>query len=225
MWLEAIFKKKEIINYLHIGKTGGSQIKYILEKNINKNFKFKILHHSIRLSNLPKNERYFFSIRNPITRFRSAFYYRKNRGLPGVFQEWKAHEKKAFDTFVNANDLAENLFKNNKIGDLATAAMLSISHLCNKQSEWFDKTAFFELRPPIHIIRQENLKEDMEKLLKKLFLEECFNLNLTLDENISRKNKYPQNSHLSTLAKSNLENWYSSDIFFYKLCENWINNN
>lgn len=223
--LSSIFKKKVIVNYLHIGKTGGSQIKYILNRNSKKNFKFKILHHSIKLSNLPYNEKYFFSIRDPISRFRSAFFYRKNKGLPGVFQDWKLHEKKAFEIFSNANDLAENLFKSNTIGNCATAAMLSISHLCNQQSGWFEKNAFFDLRPPVHIIRQEHLKDDMNVLLKKLFTQNDYDLNLTDDENVSRKNKYPKDSKLSSLALMNLNKWYSSDIYFYKLCEDWIKNN
>ena len=226
MSLISILKKKNIINYIHIGKTGGSQVKYILRQNSNKNYDFKVLHHSLKLLDLPLNQKYFFSIRSPISRFNSAFYYRKNKGLPGVFQDWKAQEEKAFNIFPEPNDLAENLFKDNQLGYEAVSAMLSIPHLCTQQCEWFEKNAFFDLRPPVHIIRQEYLQHDIEIFLKKIFPKNDYKLKITLDKNLSRKNNYPNNgSQLTRLAIKNLEKWYSNDIYFYKLCEEWIINN
>ena len=225
MSLFSLLKKKKI-NYLHIGKTGGSQIKYILEQNKNKNYDFRVLHHSVKLLDLPLNEQYFFSIRSPVSRFRSAFYYRKNKGLPGVFQDWKVQEEKAFNLFPNSNDLAENLFKDNHLGYEATSAMLSIPHLSKQQCEWFEKKAFFDLNPPIHIIRQEHLRSDIEIFFKKIFPKYNYKLRITLNKDISRKNSYPNNEpELSKLAINNLEKWYSNDIYFYKLCEKWIENN
>ena len=73
---------------------------------------------------------------------------------------------------------------------------------------------------------KEYLKNDIKIFLKKIFPKNDYKLKITLNKNVSRKNIYPNNeSELSKLAIDNLERWYSNDIYFYKLCEKWIENN
>lgn len=225
MNIRSLINKKERINFLHIGKTGGSQIKQILNQNKGGKFSFKTHNHRVKLRDIPINERYFFSIRDPISRFQSAFYYRKNKGLPGVFQDWLPHERIAFENFTDANNLAESLFRADKTGYLATQSMQSIAHVCSQQIDWFERCGSFNLNPPISIIRQENLDADIEAFLKKIFDDEVYSCSISKNESTIRKNKYPEKSELTALATKNLKKWFCRDLAFYENCLDWIYQN
>src|SRR5215469_6421945 len=99
------------IHFLHIGKNAGTQIKFVAQQiNQNdENCRIVTHPHEVKLGHLPQGARYFFSIRNPLTRFKSAFYSRKRKGLPRFFLDWSAEEKQVFSSFEHANDLAEAL--------------------------------------------------------------------------------------------------------------------
>ncbi len=73
------------IHFLHIGKTGGTAVKYALS-SYSKNEKYEIiLHgHETKLKDIPNGEKFFFFLRNPITRFTSGFYSRKRQGRPSI---------------------------------------------------------------------------------------------------------------------------------------------
>lgn len=217
--------RKEKVHFLHIGKTAGSQIKKILNQNGGSKFKFTIHSHKVKLRDIPASERYFFSIREPISRFKSAFYYRKNKGLPGVYQDWSAFEKQAFDWFPTANSLAEALFEDDIAGEKAFQAMQSIAHVASHQVDWFERCGILETQPPISIIRQEHFLNDMRFFLQKLFSGTEFHFEVTTDENLVRKNKYPIDASLSSRAISNLEKWYCRDLIFYTQCTQWIERN
>jgi hypothetical protein len=102
--------QKNEVAFLHIGKCAGTQIINICKKINNKKLNVRKLEHSKTLKHIKKNK-YFFSIRSPITRYISGFYNRKNKNNPGKIIKWSEHEKMAFKEFKNANDLAESLFK------------------------------------------------------------------------------------------------------------------
>lgn len=216
---------KERVNFLHIGKTGGSQIKNVLKEHPNKKCSFKVWGHRTKLLDLPESQDYFFSVRDPVSRYLSAFYYRKNKGLPGVFQEWSPGEKLAFQLFDNPSDLAEALFLPSLMGMWAAEAMQSIAHVAAHQIDWFERFGFLSIRPPIAIIRQENLAADLDKFLKNLLGFSNTLSGITKDENVARINNYPVNSILSTTAKKNIEKWYCRDVIFYESCCEWIENN
>lgn len=217
----------EQIHFLHIGKNAGTQIKFIIEQ-VNSLSNKKIFHsygHDTVLKDLPGNSKYFFSIRHPFTRFFSGFYSRKRKGQPRLNVEWTEHEKFAFENFSDANDLAESLYKEGVLGYKATQAIKSIRHTAQNQIDWFCRVgAFLEMHPPVWIIRQECFDLDISHFLTKACINEEVQskIIITKDKKLAHLNDYEGVPSLSEKAKLNLMNWYSQDIEFYKLCENWI---
>tara|TARA_B100001057_G_scaffold490230_1_gene578068 strand:- start:1318 stop:2028 length:711 start_codon:yes stop_codon:yes gene_type:complete len=204
------------IAFLHIGKTAGTQIMHVANQLNDYGVNIKKYHHFIKLADIPSNTKFFFSIRNPATRFVSGFYSRKKKN------DHTLHEKKAFENFNHANDVAENLFSENVIGEHAHQAIKSISHNSMHQIDWFQGKFNFELQPPITIIRQEHFKEDMQRFLNLLNVDlEISNLT-TEDKIIAHKNDYDNVPHLSEKALTNLKRWYVQDYEFYRMCERWL---
>lgn len=214
------------LHYLHIGKTAGTEIQRYLGQiqPIVPALALVSHPHSTRLQQLPSQDAYFFSIRDPVTRFRSGFYSRKRKGQPRIYSEWTGYEAAAFADFEHANDLAESLFSEGELGRKAFEAIKSITHTSRNQVHWFDACGgFLKLRPPLVIIRQEHFAKDMAVLQVKLGLKDP--LVLPVDRVQSHLNDYSDTPPLSDQAVRNLCRWYSQDYELYKICETWIGAN
>jgi hypothetical protein len=223
--LDRITPGREIVHFLHIGKNAGSQLSYLFPR-INKQDKVGIRlrkeGHKVTLAMLPPDARYFISIRDPISRFRSGFYSRKRKGKPLYDVEWTADEALAFENFEHANELAEALFLDTERGVAATAAMRSISHLAMNQVDWFPQRGFlFRNRPPVWILRTESFESDLRILLDRLGIDA--EVETTRDEVSSHRNDYSNVPPLSELAVENLKRWYAQDFAFCAMCRDWLN--
>lgn len=218
-------KGADRVHYLHIGKTAGNQIKAICEDIERKSgsVKFELHGHGTNLNRIPEAARYFFSIRHPVTRFKSAFYERKRQGRRGG-NLWSASEALSFQYFDHAVDLAEALYDDSHRGLEARGAMHSIQHLRRNQYRWFEPNGFFlQQHPPVWILRQEQFDDDVAQFVRRLGLEQS---NLTRADDFRAKvASYADLPDLTKKAVSNLERWYSADIEFYKDCVRWISEN
>lgn len=211
------------VHYLHIGKNAGTQIGHVIKQvNASQREIEMIKHgHGAVLRSLPDDEIYFFSIRNPLARFKSGFYSRKRMGQPRLNNPWSVHQARVFAEFEHANDLAEALFSAGKRGQKAMSAMLSIGHIGNGQIDWFKKGGdIFELRPPVWIVRQEHLYSDIVVLLRRLGLNQS--VTLTTDPVAAHANDYSGTPDFSETAIENLRRWHSPDFQFSKICELWL---
>lgn len=216
-------KGKRVVNFLHIGKNAGTQISVLADVINSENPHISIVkrNHDTFLRHLPVDQEYFFSIREPISRFKSGFYSRKRKGKPRIFAEWTIYEAQAFQNFEHANDLAEALFEPSERGRQAIDAIKSIRHTAMNQVDWFYTCGnMFEIRPPVHIIRQENFANDFAKLTELLGVEG--EVIIEKDPVRSHRNNYEGVPELSELAIENLTKWYSQDIAFYKRCVAWL---
>jgi len=214
---------REPLHFLHIGKNAGTQIKHIGDQITRGSQRYRFVRHPHRrtLDDVPAGQKYFFSIRDPITRFKSGFYSRKRKGQPRIYSEWTAEEALAFQHFEHANELAEALYEDSERGRLAYSAMRSISHVARHQVGWLGEHGFFlETRPPVHIIRQERFDEDLAGLLRRLELD--IEVSLSPDPKIVHRNDYQRTPPLSALAVGHLRVWYSADFVLYRLCERWL---
>lgn len=212
--------------FLHIGKNAGTQIVFLTEQLIKEGVYVEKVSHDTKLKLIHKDAPYFFSIRDPIKRFSSAFYSRKRKGQPRLHAEWTRYEAYAFERFEHANDLAEALFRKDEAGRAATQAISSIRHTAMQQIDWFEGMLNFDIRPPLCIVRQECLEQDFEFLLKTLNLNIGLGqLKLATDDVNAHRNDYSQAPQLSELAISNLRSWYARDFAFYDLCLDWIDRN
>jgi len=214
------------VYFLHIGKNAGNQIKILGSQLNSLQFESKIIFcgHGRKLVDLPKDAMYFFSIRNPVKRFRSGFYSRKRKGQPLNDLDWNPDEKRAFERFEHANDLAEALFRTDETATQAFWAMSGVGHVRDHQFDWFRLAGnFLEDRPPIFIVRQEHFEEDFSSLLHRLGTGLTFDdLEVSEDKNTSHRFDYSEAPTLSQLAISNLELWYRRDVEFYDTCVAWI---
>lgn len=215
--------KRKVIYFIHIGKAAGSQIKQAMGQ-INQDEQDVLIHaltHDEFLHHLPLESEYFFSIRDPISRFRSGFYSRKRRGRPLNDIAWNMYEAPAFARFEHANDLAESLFEPGERGMHATAAMKSIRHTAQDQIDWFALAGdIFTVRPPIWVIRQEHFDSDFDTFLSRAGV--SFRPSLKKGEKGSHANNYSDTPELSGKARENLRKWYSQDFAFYDAVETWM---
>lgn len=91
----ALFRKnkKQKVHFLHIGKTGGSAVKFALKEYSKTSWcKITFHDHKTSLSDIPEGEKIFFFLRDPISRFISGFYSRQRKGLPRYYSEWTSEE-------------------------------------------------------------------------------------------------------------------------------------
>ncbi|PTM92771.1 sulfotransferase family 2 domain-containing protein [Mycoplana dimorpha] len=209
------------VHFLHIGKNAGTQISAVSAHVMEQKPDLEIVKHShqIRLVELPKTAEYFFSIRDPISRFVSGFYSRKRKGRPRLNVEWSSGERIAFTEFEHAVELAEALWSPGARGDLAFQAMRAISHTAAMQADWFYRQGFFlKTRPPVWIVRQDALEAD----LRRLFLILGYEGVLPIRAEAAHSNDYSAVPPLSDLARQNLRLWFAQDLAFVDLCHRWI---
>ena len=215
--------QREIIHFLHIGKNAGNQIKHLASLVNDASLKYRILvhRHNVTLSDIPADARYFFSIRSPVSRFKSGFYSRKRMGRPLRNSKWSEMEQRAFERFEHADEIATALFKNGSEGRDAMCAIKSIKHCANDQISWFTGQLYFlDTRPPVGIIRTESLESDFNAMLARLGGSIAFTS--TSDPVLSHRNDYSKTVDLSEEAVENLKRWYGQDMEFYRHCEAWI---
>jgi hypothetical protein len=214
---------REPVHFLHIGKNAGTQISIIMKQvNAAQSALQMVKHgHRVTLTALPVEERYFFSIRDPISRFKSGFYSRKRMGMPRIYNPWSPDEARLFAAFDHANDVAEALFSDGPEGRQAMAAMLTVGHMGNSQVDWFKKGGdIFHLRPPVWIVRQERLDQDVAELLRRLGV--SAEVQISRDPKASHANDYTGVPPLSEKAVENLRRWHAPDFEFYRHCEAWM---
>jgi len=226
----SILKGKTIVHFLHIGKTGGTSIKYALnysshgdkEKKIkkpfsNKNYIIFCHRHDYKLRDILKGEKYFFVVRDPIDRFISGFYERKRKGQPLGYQEWTQEESEAFYNFKTPNQLAVSISHNDKeVRKKAVKAMNNIKHVKTSYWDWFENQSYFLSRIDdlIIVIHQKSLNKDFDKLKKLLGIQ---GKELPKDSYNQRKAPQKYDKNLDVKAVENLKNWYSDDYDFLRL--------
>lgn len=212
---------KQYVHLLHIGKTGGTAVKYALKNHlITDKYVIKLHRHKVGLRDLPKNDLVFFFLRDPVSRFISSFYSRQRQGLPRYYFPWSPEEKAAFDYFDTPNKLAIALSSEHKQEKArAEKAMRSIFHVKDSYWKWFDNEQYYHSRlcDIFFIGFQENLSEDFNLLKLKLGLPKS--LELPTDDIQAHKNPEHLDKTLEERAIGNLKNWYKQDYAFINLCK------
>jgi hypothetical protein len=208
------------LNVLHIGKTGGTALKHVLSEN-QETSRYQLLFrgHDVTLADLPRGERFMFLIRDPLTRFVSAFNGRLREDRPRYHYPWREEERIAFAIFKTPDQLAVALSSSDaEERDQAEQAMRGIGHVNTPYTFWFaDESAFRARLPDLFFIGlQERLSEDFELLKQKLGLPS--EVGLPGDERVAHKTPAGFDDHLSERAHANLERWYERDVALVQLC-------
>lgn len=222
-----LIKGTQFLHFLHIGKTGGTAIQHAMEPYATDGpFKITFHPHHIRLNDVPRGEKVFFFLRDPISRFISGFHSRQRQGLPKYFSPWSENEKIAFEEFSTPNDLALslssiNIDKKRK----AQWVMKQIYHVKDSYWNWFESEYYFNSRLSdiIFIGRQERLAEDFEILKQKIRLPD--RAELPSDDTLAHRNPGHLDRSLENEAIDNLKQWYKADYEFLLLCKQLIQKN
>lgn len=212
---------KRCVHFLHLGKTGGSAVKYAIEHCRNPHLCYVIyLHsHETTLREVPLGHKFFFFLRDPLSRFVSGFYSRQRQGQPRYFMPWTPGEAAAFARFETPNALALALSSSDPAERQAGEdAMRSILHVKDSYWNWFESRDYFLSRVPdlFFIGYQEQLADDFEVLRNKLFLP-C--LTLPQDDVCAHRNPEDVDRKLERAAVANLKRWYKDDFAFVELCQ------
>jgi glycosyltransferase involved in cell wall biosynthesis len=208
------------LNVLHIGKTGGTALKHVLAENEGAaRYQLLFRGHDVTLADVPAGECFMFLIRDPLTRFVSAFNGRLREDRPRYYYPWREEERVAFAIFKTPDQLAVALSSpDDAEREQAEQAMRGIGHVNTPYTFWFpDESAFRARLPDVFFIGlQDRLDEDFELLKRKLGLPS--DARLPRDETVAHKTPQGFVDQLSERGRSNLERWYERDIAFVKLC-------
>jgi Sulfotransferase family len=208
------------LNVLHIGKTGGTALKHVLQQNAEAS-RCQLLFrgHDVTLADITRGEQFMFLIRDPLTRFVSAFNGRLREDRPRYHYPWRDEERVAFAIFKTPDELAVALASDDEEErEQAKAAMHGIGHVNTPYTFWFPKESAFRARlsDVFFIGLQDRLDEDFELLRRKLRLPE--GVAMPHDETAAHKTPGGFESQLSERGRANLERWYARDVAFVQLC-------
>ena len=208
------------LNVLHIGKTGGTALKHVLQENAAAS-RYQLLFrgHDVTLTDIPSGERFMFLIRDPLTRFVSAFNGRLREDRPRYHYPWREEERVAFAIFKTPDQLAVALSADDpEKRTQAEAAMHGIGHVTPPYTFWFpDEKAFRgRLGDGVFIGLQDRLDDDFVLLRRKLGLAE--DVAMPRDETIAHRTPAGFESQLSDVGRANLERWYARDVAFVQMC-------
>src|SRR3954451_12084657 len=126
------------LNVLHIGKTGGTALKHVLAENEGASaYQLLVRGHDTTLGDVPEGERYMFLIRDPLSRFVSAFNGRLREDRPRYHYPWRDEERVAFAIFKTPDQLAVALSSADaEERAQAEAAMHGIGHVNTPYTFW-----------------------------------------------------------------------------------------
>jgi hypothetical protein len=208
------------VNVLHIGKTGGTALKHVLVEHASSSpYELLFRGHGVTLADVPKGEQYMFLIRDPLSRFVSAFNGRLREDRPRYHYPWREEERIAFARFKTPDELAVALSSADaEERQAAERAMAGIGHVNTPYTVWFpDESAFRARLDDLFFIGlQDRLDDDFESLKAKLGLPP--DVRLPRDETAAHKSPSGSQTHLSDVGRANLERWYARDIAFVRLC-------
>jgi len=193
------------IFFIHVGKSGGSTIRDYM-KGIHNTHMLKP-----KLEDLEQHDVIILNLRDPISRFISAFNYSYdiiNNDVFGGFNKadkWDKNYNYLITYFKTPNKLAESLTSSNKEKRRKAYELMNhnAEHI-TKSLGWYTNNGKFieKFHTKIFIISIDNFKNDMKSFYKKVY-----NKDLPSEIQIKRKNNN-KNKYLSNLAKRNLYNFY-----------------
>jgi hypothetical protein len=207
------------VHFLRVGKTGGTALtEVLLDHRHAADYEIVFHGHTTRLADVPVGERALFVLRDPVSRFVSAFNGRMREDRPRYHYPWTEGERRAFARFEQPEELASALSSDDETERAAAEdAMGNIGHINTPYSYWFGDANSFRRRlgDLFFIAFQESLDDDFELLKQKLGLPSA--ACLPSDEAAAHRTPGSFPRALSDRARANLEGWYADDIEFVQL--------
>jgi hypothetical protein len=210
------------LHFLHVGKTGGSALKYALRDAGWPDTPFGPLvehPHRRRWNELPPDEPVFFFVRDPIDRFLSGFTARQRRGAPRYHFRWTEAESEAFSRFSSAQELATSLESPDP--DTARAAHRAMRRIRHLRSQSWTVGGPADLRPRldrvVYIGRQETLDADWQNLQRILEVPDY--IELPRDPVTANRTGDWSRDQIDDRARAALRRYYDKDYRLLDLCD------
>ncbi len=215
------------IHFLHIPKTGGTAITAALTPHLATSRYELVIHgHDVALSDLPEGERFFFSIRDPVRRFCSAFYSRRRCGRPRYDYPWTADEAAAFSEFETPGQLAAGLAQpDGPLRDAAVSAMNGIRLAGNHYRQLLgeERTLRDRRNGLVAVLRTESLNGDFARLRSVLGLPQA---ELPVCDVEAHRNPPGLDLSMGRGERAALDDWFADDHrmlrLSMKLRRRWI---
>lgn len=158
------------LNFIHIGKCGGSSVlNALVNSEIIKEKYTSIIHTHTRKPIYQRNEDYIITIRNPISRLLSAYNWRyylvvETENQKNRFKgEWEILNK-----YKTLNNMAEKLFDEctNSV-DLKVSQEFEVIHHIRERISFYllDFLDVVNINQIYGVLKQESLEQDCKKLL------------------------------------------------------------
>jgi len=210
------------LHFLHVGKTGGTAIKRAMRAGGVRRTPYGrlVLHrHRFTLRDVPEDDFIVFCVRDPVARFASGFYSRRDKGRPRHDVEWSPAEAKVFAAFATPEQLAGALAGDDpEQRELAEFALRHVRHL-SLQRRIVGPVP--ELRRRLdHVVfigRQETLDADWKQL--KAVLEIDRDLALPTDPVEAHRRTTPERPDFDEVQLAALRDWYARDYRLLRFCE------
>ena len=210
------------LHFLHVGKTGGTALKRALRAGGVRHTPYGrlVLHrHRFTLRDVPEDDFMIFCVRDPIARFASGFYSRREKGQPRYFYEWSPAEETVFTAFATPEQLAAALAGGDEEERLlAEFALRNVRHLTMQRRIVGPRP---ELRRRLdHVVfigRQETLDADWAGLKDLLELDP--GLELPTDPVLAHRRTIPERPDFDEAQLAALRAWYAPDYRVLRLCD------
>jgi len=206
------------VHFLHISKAGGTAIKHALTPVAAQHG--LVLHpHPTRLGDVPVGERVFYFVRDPLSRFVSAFYSRQREGRPKYVVPWSPEEAAAFGRFKTPNELANGLSSTSAAErKKAERAMRNIAHLDVGYWNWLIGPDYLLSRAEdiFFIGLQEYLGDDFAVVRSRLGIADS--VLLPGDDTHAHRAPATLDRTLDAAAMRNLTAWYRADFLALQTC-------
>jgi hypothetical protein len=212
---------KQILHFLHVGKTGGTAVLTALLDVEDRRYRFYYRGHHGTLADVQPGDSCFFFVRDPVSRFVSAFHSRQREGRPRYYYPWSRDERSAFERFESPNALALALTSTDpETRAAAERAMRGIKHIKTPLSRWSGAEEYLRERRSavLFVGAQEQLTEDFARLKALLGIEAT----LAQDEVSSHRNPAHLDRRLDAAAIENLRGWYAADYERLATLREWF---
>lgn len=213
------------VHFIHVSKAGGTALRYAIRaarlsaggELVSPWGELWGHDHRFRFADVGKDEKAVFALRDPVSRFISAYYSRLRKGAPRYAIEWTDAERQSFEWFPTPHELADALAEpSGEPRERAEFAMGSIRHLNRPMTFWTGKPSYVRrhLEKVLYVARQETLDDDWERLKELLDLPR--DQMLPHDAITAHRTTYDRNVRLSEKGMHALRDWYADD---YELLE------
>jgi hypothetical protein len=209
--------------FIHIGKTGGSLMRAVLE-SLPEPHRSQFLLHGHRIKLAKAVERYpdmpvFFSVRRTSAMCVSGFNSRRRQGQPTYSVPWTPEERVTFSLFESPNELAEALSSNDRhLKESAESAMVSSEHIRRGLAWNLGGIDALERHKGsiVFILLQEQLEQDLRTFMEGVGVppelagvspQERMHTSMAEDE-----------TALSDAGLANIRKWFSAHAEIYDWC-------